>query len=98
MGRLHYSSNASSSVQFLSRTLVPAGNAQGITAALPISTTFTPDFLARAAEQLGWDESPDGQAKRLEALALLQELMAVTRAAVSSAIQVIARGTGAEQD
>ncbi len=25
-----------------------------------MSTTFTPDFLARAAEQLGWDESPAG--------------------------------------
>ena len=35
-----------------------------------MSTTFTPDFLARAAEQLGWDDSPAGQAKRQEDLAL----------------------------
>ena len=44
-----------------------------------MSTTFTPEFLARAAEQLGWDESPAGQQKRLEDLTLLQELMAATR-------------------
>jgi len=43
-----------------------------------MSTTFTPDYLARAAEQLDWDESPAGQAKRQEDLALLQELMEVT--------------------
>jgi hypothetical protein len=40
----------------------------------PMSTTFTPDYLARAAEQLGWDESPSGQQKRLEDLALLQRI------------------------
>ena len=45
-----------------------------------MSTTFTPDYLARAAEQLGWDDSPSGQQKRQEDLALLQELMAVTAA------------------
>ena len=33
-----------------------------------MTTTFTPDYLARAAEQLGWDESPAGQQKRLEIL------------------------------
>jgi len=32
-------------------------------AAIPMSTTFTPDFLARAAEQLGWDDTPAGQTK-----------------------------------
>ena len=41
-----------------------------------MSTTFTPDYLARAAEQLGWDATPAGQQKRQEDLALLQELMA----------------------
>ena len=41
-----------------------------------MSTTFTPDYLARTAEQLGWDESPAGQAKRQENLALMKELMA----------------------
>jgi hypothetical protein len=40
-----------------------------------MATTFWPGFLARAAEQLGWDESPAGQQKRQEDLALLQELM-----------------------
>ena len=35
-----------------------------------MTTTFTPDYLARAADQLGWDESPSGQQKRLEDLAL----------------------------
>jgi len=39
-----------------------------------MSTTFTPDYLVRAAEQLGWDDSPAGQAKRQEDLTLLQEL------------------------
>jgi hypothetical protein len=42
-----------------------------------MATPFTPDYLARAAEQLGWDESPAGQAKRREDLALLQELTTV---------------------
>ena len=46
-------------------------------------TTFTPDFLARAAEQLGWDGTAAGQAKQAEDLALLQELMAATRAATA---------------
>jgi hypothetical protein len=41
-----------------------------------MSTTFTSDYLARAADQLGWDESPAGQQKRKEDLALLQELTA----------------------
>ncbi|CAK6700168.1 hypothetical protein [Synechococcus sp. CBW1107] len=63
-----------------------------------MSTTVTPAFLARAADQLGWNDTPAGKQKRLEDLALLQELMAVTRAAVSSPIQGIARGSGAEQD
>jgi hypothetical protein len=40
------------------------------------------DYLARAAEQLGWDDTPAGQQKRLEDLALLQELMAVTKVAI----------------
>ena len=40
------------------------------------TTRFTPGFLARAAEQLGRDESPAGKAKRQEDLALLQELTA----------------------
>ena len=43
-------------------------------------TTFTPDFLARAAEQLGWDDTAPGRAKRAADLALLEELMAATRA------------------
>ena len=63
-----------------------------------MSTTFAADYLARAAEQLGWDESPAGQQKRLEDLALLRELMTVTRAAVSSPIQGIAQGCDAEQN
>jgi hypothetical protein len=46
-------------------------------ASLPMSATFTPEFLARAAEQLGWDATPAGQAKRQEDLALLQELVAM---------------------
>jgi hypothetical protein len=41
-----------------------------------MSTTFTPDYLARAAEPLGWDGSPAGQAKRQEDLALLLQLTA----------------------
>lgn len=41
-------------------------------------STFTPDFLARAAEQLGWDDTAKGQVKRTEDLALLQELMTAT--------------------
>ncbi len=49
------------------------------TAALPMSTTFTPEFLARAAEHLGWDAGHAGPARRLEDLALLRELMAATR-------------------
>ncbi|WP_010306492.1 hypothetical protein [Synechococcus sp. CB0101] len=44
-----------------------------------MSTTFTADYLARAAEQLGWDATPAGQQKRQKDLALLQELMAATR-------------------
>jgi hypothetical protein len=40
---------------------------------------FTPEFLGRAAEQLGWDDTPTGQQKRLEDLVLLQELMAIHR-------------------
>jgi hypothetical protein len=63
-----------------------------------MSTTFTPDFLVRAAEQLDWDASPTGQAKMSDDRALLQELIAATRAAVSSPIQGIARGGGVEQD
>jgi hypothetical protein len=39
-----------------------------------MTATFTPDFLARPAEQLGWNGTPSGQAKRQEVLALLQEL------------------------
>jgi hypothetical protein len=35
-----------------------------------MSTTFTPEFLARSAEQLGWDDTPAGQQKRLEDLAV----------------------------
>ena len=62
------------------------------------TTDFTPNYLARAVEQLGWDATPAGQQKQLEDLALLQELMASTRAAVSSPIQGVARGSGAEQD
>ena len=50
-----------------------------------MSNPFTPDYLARAAEQLGWDESPAGQQKRQEDLALLQELMAVTTAGTGPA-------------
>ena len=63
-----------------------------------MSTTVTPDFLARAADQLGWDDTPAGKQKRLEDLALLRELMTVTRAAVSSPIQGIAQGCDAEQN
>ena len=40
------------------------------------TTRFTPDYLARAAEQPGCDESTAGQQKRLEDLALVQELVA----------------------
>ena len=43
-----------------------------------MSTPFTPDFLARAAEQLSWDDTPAGQEKRLVDLALPQELMEAT--------------------
>ena len=39
----------------------------------------------RAAEQLGWDDTPAGQQKRLEDLALLQELMAVSKRAADHA-------------
>ena len=47
-----------------------------------MSTTVTPDFLARAADQLGWNDTPAGKQKRLEDLALLQEPMAVTKGAI----------------
>ena len=40
----------------------------------PMSTTVTPDFLARAADQLGWNDTPAGKQKRLEDLALLQRI------------------------
>jgi hypothetical protein len=40
---------------------------------------FAPDFLACAAEQLGCDATPAGQAKRLEDLKLLRELIADTQ-------------------
>ena len=32
-----------------------------------MSTTVTPDFLARAADQLGWNDTPAGKQKRLPA-------------------------------
>lgn len=51
----------------------------------------------RIAEQLGWDDTPAGQQKRQEDLALLQELMAATEAA-SSPLQRIANRTTGEQD
>lgn len=62
-----------------------------------MSTTFTPDYLARAAKQLGWDATPVGQQKRLEDLALLEELMAAKEAAASP-LRGIAGGATAEQD
>ncbi len=46
-----------------------------------MTARFTPEFLTRAAEQLGWDATPAGQQKRQEDLALLQELMETTCAA-----------------
>jgi hypothetical protein len=55
-----------------------------------MSTTFSPDYLARGAEQLGWDDTPAGQQKRQEDLALLQELMVATARAHSAA----SRSTG----
>jgi len=66
-------------------------------------TTFTPDYLARAAEHLGWDDTAAGQAKRTEDLALLQELMAATRAATAPGPQEAgargcALGLGREAD
>jgi|LauGreDrversion4_2_1035121.scaffolds.fasta_scaffold96230_3 hypothetical protein len=45
-----------------------------------LTSRFTPEFLSRAAEQLGWDATTAGQAKRADDLALLQELMATTAA------------------
>ena len=50
-----------------------------------MSTTVTPDFLARATEQMGWDDRPTVQAKRQEDLALLQELRAVSKRAALAA-------------
>ena len=44
-----------------------------------MTNAFTPEFLARAAEQHGWDATAAGQQKRLEDLALLQELMTDNR-------------------
>ena len=44
-----------------------------------MTAKFIPDFLTRANEQRGWDGTPAVQAKRQKDLALLEELMAVTR-------------------
>jgi len=71
------------------RSRIPAtvtrGTLRASTHGAPMSTTFTPDYLARAAEQLGWDDTPAGQQKRQEDLALLQELMAVSKRAADHA-------------
>jgi hypothetical protein len=43
---------------------------------LTMSTTFTPYYLGRAGEQLGWDAAPPAKPTDwLEDLALLKELM-----------------------